>query len=163
MGVLWFVDGVFQGEEPLHAGLQRQAQPPEGLNTAGERICIGSVMTTDLLTAENGDTCEEALEALDEEEFHHFPVTDGSGVLVGVVSDRDLLRYPEKTVGDVMTTRVLTAVAETELQTAAQAMTEQRVHCLIVIDSEQIPQGILTSYDILTYLVNHPGYQLWSS
>lgn len=162
MSILWFVDGVFQGEEPPQK-LETQPQyDSDGMNTAGDRICISAVMTTNLLTAENGDSCEEALEALEEEDFHHLPVTDDRGVLVGVVSDRDLLRNLDKTVGQVMTTRVLTAIPETELQQAALAMTEQRIHSLVVIDEDHVPRGILTSYDILTYLVKHPRYELWS-
>ena len=40
-------------------------------------------------------------------------------------------------------------------------MTEEKIHCLVVIDEKTAPIGILTSYDVLSHLVNHPRYELW--
>lgn len=156
---MWFIDGVFHPDESDLP--PRDPGDPGDANPGSTRICLDRVMTRSLLTAEDKDTCEEALDALEEEDFHHLPVTCADGRLVGVVSDRDLLKKDGHTVGEVMTTRVLTASPETELQTAAQAMIEEKVHCLVAIDEWQAPIGLLTSYDILSYLVNHPRYELW--
>jgi acetoin utilization protein AcuB len=162
MSVSWFIDGQFHPGpaygEPLPPGLVRGKDRLH----EGEHITVGAIMTESPLTAEIGDTCDAALEALEEEEFHHLPVTSDDGVLVGLVSDRDLLRDIEAKVGEVMTSRVLVGDPETDLQVAAQALIEERFHSLVVIDESQRPVGILTSYDVLSFLVRHPAYELWS-
>ncbi|HXF37261.1 MAG TPA: DUF294 nucleotidyltransferase-like domain-containing protein [Actinomycetota bacterium] len=52
---------------------------------------VGEVMSSPLVTVPAEDTVEEVLLAMLEHGIHHLPVTDGSGVVVGVVSDTDLL------------------------------------------------------------------------
>ena len=164
MSIIWFMDGVkHEGAEPP-PGFQEQSPSkaipsPEG---SGNRFCVSALMTTALLTAEENDSCEEALIALEEEDFHHLPVTDGEGRLVGIVSDRDLLQNRAAKVGELMTKRVLTATLEADLQEVAQHLTEERVHCLVVVNEQLEPIGIVTSFDILTYLVKHPTFELWN-
>lgn len=158
-GIRWLKGGVFRSEPetsedpPGHSLLEHS--PP------AETVLVGHVMTASPLTAVAEDTCEAALEALEEEDFHHLPVTDAAGMLVGVVSDRDLLEQPALRVEQVMTRSVLTARPETELQEASKALIEERFHCLVVVDQNACPIGILTSYDILKFLVRHPAFPLW--
>lgn len=120
-------------------------------------------MTREPLVAERGDACSEALVALEEEDFHHLPVVDQEGILVGIVSDRDLISCEQGQVGKVMTQTVLVATEGTELAEVSRAMVGRRFHCVVVINLEGRPVGIVTSYDILRHLVRHPGYQLWAA
>lgn len=48
------------------------------------------LMTRDLLTIEQTDTVDRALEILSLHELRHVPVVDDEGRLVGMLSDRDL-------------------------------------------------------------------------
>ena len=157
-GTRWFKDGVFRPQPQTSEPAQKESRQAR---SDSDPVLVGGLMTPNPITAEVGDTCDAALEALEEEDFHHLPVTSQDGVLVGVVSDRDLLQNPELTVGLVMKCQVLTASPETELQDAAKALIHQRFHCLVVVDDQAHPVGILTSYDILSFLVRHPALPLW--
>jgi len=52
---------------------------------------IGEVMSSPVVTASDDATAEEVLLLMLEHGFHHVPVTDREGKIVGVVSDGDLL------------------------------------------------------------------------
>lgn len=105
----------------------------------------------------------QASASLEQVEFrgHHLPVVGEKGELVGMLSDRDLLSCQGSRVEEAMSPRVLTATLDTELRDACEAMVSRRFHSLVVIDSERRPAGILTSYDVLTYLAEHPATSLW--
>ena len=98
--------------------------------------------------------------------FRHMPVVDGEGMLVGVISQTDLLRAAASNceddtplveremrlgrilVGDVMNREPVTIDPETEVGTAARVMLRERINCLPVVDHGR-PVGILTSFDLL--------------
>ena len=90
----------------------------------------------------------------------HVLVVDDDQRLVGMVSDRDLLGRPG-VLSDFMTPRVLTASPDTSLQRASEALAKQRFHSLVVVNDKRRPVGLLTSCDLLNFLVGHPAMRLW--
>ncbi|HKZ75467.1 MAG TPA: putative nucleotidyltransferase substrate binding domain-containing protein, partial [Actinomycetota bacterium] len=54
-------------------------------------VCVKEVMSFPVVTASDDATAEEVLLLMLEHGFHHVPLTDGEGKIVGVVSDTDLL------------------------------------------------------------------------
>jgi CBS domain-containing protein len=97
--------------------------------------------------------------------FRHMPVTD-EGKLVGLVSQRDLLRIAgssllpnagEQTaalqrrfrVQDVMTRDVRTVGPDTPIAEAARLMHAEKLGCLPVVDTANVLRGILTEADFV--------------
>ncbi len=109
--------------------------------------------------------------------YRHIPVVDGSGRLVGIVSDRDLLRYaavngrippydddsPEARtpIATLMKTRVLTATPDTEIRQIARVLIEQHIGAMPIMDAAGRLRGIVTRSDILRALVTHAPLELW--
>lgn len=88
--------------------------------------------------------------------FRHFLVVDTSGRLVGVVSDRDILRVLARTsnwhdtsVSQFMSQDLITVTPEMKLSHAAGKMLSRRINCLPVVDESKNLCGILTSTDLL--------------
>jgi CBS domain-containing membrane protein len=121
---------------------------------------VRDLMSRAVLTATSSTPVAEALELLDETDFHHLPVVDQEQKLVGVVSDRDLLGQQGE-LKEFMESTVLTASPDTALEQAAQAMAKKRFHSLVVLDDKRRPLGMLTSSDLLAFLVSHPAMRLW--
>ena len=87
------------------------------------------------------------------------------GFLVGLLTDRDLLRgyrqdapaqtpLPSSTpVVELMQTGIVTATDDTELRDIAQAMVNDGVRCIPIVNGDKI-LGIITATDVLKCVVS---------
>ena len=53
---------------------------------------VADIMTKDVVTLTTDQTVADAISSLASHQFHHVVITDGNGNVVGIVSDRDILR-----------------------------------------------------------------------
>ena len=85
--------------------------------------------------------------------FHHLVAVRG-GEVVGVVSDRDLLKARPALfddvwrVEDVMTKGTLTATSDVPIQRVAAVMRGAGIHCLPIVEAGVLV-GIVTTTDLL--------------
>ncbi|MCA9778360.1 MAG: CBS domain-containing protein [Candidatus Eremiobacteraeota bacterium] len=121
---------------------------------------VKDLMTRQVVAVSSATPVSEALDLFEGQEFQHLPVVNEEQALIGLVSDRDLLGR-EGQLGEFMASKVLTASPDTSLEQAAQALAKQRFHSLVVIDESRRPIGMLTSSDLLEFLVSHPAMRLW--
>ncbi len=134
------------------------------------------IMTSPVISLPPSTDVKEALEFIRRRRFRHFPVVAGNGQLVGILSDRDLLRgtpHPEhtqptpaetpspRTVQDLMSTQVLTATLDTPIREIARVFVGERISCLPILNPDRDLLGILTTTDILRCLVNVTPLDLW--
>lgn len=105
--------------------------------------------------------------------FRHIPVVSAANLLAGILSDRDLLRFANVlergepaslpgTVRDIMTPKVLTATATTEIREIARVMAQEKIGAMPILDETNRPIGMLTVTDILRAVVNRAPLELWS-
>lgn len=94
----------------------------------------------------------EALLVMSEKRFGAVGVTDGSGALVGLITDGDLRRHLDGLMGhvasEVMTRAPLTIGSAALAAEALKIMNERRITVLFVVDGER-PVGILHVHDLL--------------
>ncbi|MBA2703505.1 MAG: CBS domain-containing protein [Blastocatellia bacterium] len=119
---------------------------------------VGQFMSTDLFTVQPTDLLDLAASVMDWRHIRHVPVENEEGKLVGLITHRNLLRLVsagnhEKsinvmTVREVMVPNPVTVPPSTPTLEAIKIMREQRIGCLLVVDSGQLV-GIVTSYDFL--------------
>jgi CBS domain-containing protein len=92
-----------------------------------------------------------------------LPVVDVEGLLVGVVSQTDLLRLSASSVqssawgavlvGDVMTRPAITIRGSASLTDAARLMTERNVDRLVVVDDDaETALGVISDSDLVRAL-----------
>lgn len=97
--------------------------------------------------------------------FRHLPVVSKESKLIGIISDRDVLRAPtpqDESVLLHMTSKVLTATPETPIRQIAEAMLQHRIGALPVVDGDHQVIGIITTTDILKAVVNRAPIELWA-
>ncbi len=127
------------------------------------------IMTRDPRTIPTSATIADAVDALETMHVRHVPVVDDRGILVGIVSDRDL--------GPLMKTFIIDAVVErmpyppdersvTEVMTAAPAalrddallteiidtLIEERIGAVPIVDDANHVIGIVSYVDLLKAL-----------
>jgi acetoin utilization protein AcuB len=105
-------------------------------------------MTRDPVTITLETTVEQALEIINQRQFRHFPVMDDTETLVGIVSEKDLLRADGKApVKEIMTTEIVTVTEYTALEEAARIMADQKISSLPVMRNRRLV-GIITETDL---------------
>lgn len=105
-------------------------------------------MTTEPLTIGDQTTVQQALDTIKEHRLRHLPVLDEQDRLVGIVSEKDLLRSkPDKRVEEIMTRDVVTVSEYTALEEAARIMADHTISSLPVMRNGKLV-GIITETDL---------------
>jgi acetoin utilization protein AcuB len=136
---------------------------------------IESIMTTRVITVGMDDKLETIQALFEHYRFHHILVLGENDVLVGVVSDRDLLkalspfistlversqdlRTLKKPVHQIMTRKPFSASKDLAIEEAAVLMLNKKISCLPIVRPDLTVEGIVTDKDILKWLVKQMNY-----
>ncbi|MBW2269672.1 MAG: CBS domain-containing protein [Deltaproteobacteria bacterium] len=131
---------------------------------------VRDIMPETVVTISEGDRLSTVEDIMTLGHVRHMPVTHG-GKLVGVVSERDLLRASLSCltrdradahraflhgveIGKVMTAPPVVIGPEASVEEAAQVMAENRIGCLPVVDGEEL-LGLITENDVLRYFAGY--------
>lgn len=117
-----------------------------------------SGMIMDPLTLPDTATLKDAHRIMSEHKIGGIPIVNGSGVLVGILTNRDLRfeKYLSRKVTEVMTReKLITAPEGTDLKQAESILQEYKIEKLPVIDNEGKLKGLITYKDILK-IKDHP-------
>src|SRR5918994_1300781 len=110
-----------------------------------------SGMIVELVTLAPGNTVAEALELMERYRISGVPITDDEGVLVGILTNRDL-RFESNThqpVSALMTSRgLVTAPVGTTLDQANEILHQNKIEKLPVVDADDRLKGLITVKDI---------------
>lgn len=121
---------------------------------------LGEVMRRGVTTVRPSDSLRLAGQIMAWAEVKHLPVVE-HGRLIGVLSERDLLRHrdaPKGTdVAAAMTQPARTASVDEDVQEATRRIVEERIGCLPVVEGDKM-LGIVTRGDLLALsLQSVPG------
>lgn len=127
------------------------------------------VMTDRLITIEASDFLKNAYKIMREKEIRHLPVKGANGKIVGIISDRDLKLAMSKMtdleedvyyqfeadekVEDYMSKPVKSVLGTDPIENVAKRMLAEKVSAYLVLDREHHVSGIVTTDDLLAYLV----------
>ncbi len=110
----------------------------------------------DVVTASAGDSVLQVVRVLVEHNIGGVVVVDRGGEVVGVLTERDVLRLTatnpgmlqDLEVGQVMTRNVIKLAADDDLAHVMEVMTENRIRHLPVIEDGKLA-GIVTIGDVV--------------
>ena len=122
-------------------------------------------MTRNLVLCSPELPVNDAFDVMKKERIRRMPVVDKNGKLIGIVSDKDLLRVspsPATTLSayeipyllskvkasDVMTRKVITVSEDTPIEDAARIMVDNKIGGLPVVNGDAVVVGIITETDI---------------
>ena len=113
---------------------------------------IDKLKRVKLQTIEPETTVHDASRKLVQFNIGALPVCDAEGCLIGIITERDILRATAKEgsgaltlkVAAVMTRQVITCVDEEEVASAMEVMTERRIRHLAVLREGRLVNIIST-------------------
>jgi len=136
---------------------------------------VSERMATDLITVGPDILIGEARKTMLENSIRHLPVIDDKGLLVGMVTDRDMrdampstlkkkvdyeetlttiLQYP---ISDIMTRDLVTIYAYYTIQDTLLVIQKKKVGALPVVDEDGYLKGMLSTRDLLSAFVEVMG------
>jgi len=119
------------------------------------------------VTVSPGDTISETIQKLVEHDCGSFPVCNDKGGLVGIITERDIVRkcFSSGTdcsrykVQDVMSRKVAVGQADDELDYAINVMRTERIRHLPVVDGMKVI-GMISMRDLLGYKLEETATQV---
>ena len=123
-------------------------------------VTVGEIMTEKLESINMLNTAQEAAAKMADKNVGSLVVLDDSGKALGIMTERDLARRvctTDKssnsiTVGQIMSSPVITVRLDYSLEEAADVMIERKVRHILVLDENNEPTGIITPTDLAAYI-----------
>lgn len=106
------------------------------------------IMTTDVITIDENTPIDTAARIMFENAVSGVPVVNADNSLVGVVTEFDVIAKAGDKVSDIMSTSVVTVGEETEPETIARMLIEQRIRRIPVVKEGQVV-GIISRSDLV--------------
>ncbi len=117
---------------------------------------VADVMTGKVITLSPHHSFNDAANLMNDRYFRHCVVVDNRSMVVGVISDRDILRAlarnpnsRSKSLNQIMTQNPITVKRDTPIIDAVAKILAKRINCLPVVDDDGRVCGIVTSTDLL--------------
>lgn len=117
---------------------------------------VADVMTTKVVTLSPHHSFSDAANLMNDRYFRHCVVVDTHGQIVGVISDRDILRAlarnpnsRTKSLDQIMTHNPVTVRRNTHIADAVGKIISKRINCLPVVEEDGSVCGLVTSTDLL--------------
>ncbi|MFN3197408.1 MAG: CBS domain-containing protein [Bradymonadia bacterium] len=134
---------------------------------------IGEIMSTDVVTVEADTPLVEVQRVLEEHGFHHLLVTS-YGRLVGVISDRDVIKAVspfldtlaekprdldtlKRPAHQIMTRAAISVDERCSVQRAAEVLLSEDISSLVVLGKDGKVAGIATWRDLMRVLASAEG------
>ena len=141
-------------------GIQRRGNDEAAATTDSGMIVgpteVADVMTSKVVTLSPHHNFNEAANLMNDRFFRHCVVVDTHGKIVGVISDRDILRAlarnpnsRTKSLDQIMTHNPVTVRRNTSITDAVGKIISKRINCLPVVEQDGSVCGIVTSTDLL--------------
>lgn len=128
---------------------------------------IDNIMSTELITVHPSSSLYHARELMNEKGIRHLPVVNDAGLLVGLLTQSDVLAASDSIlkdrdsqletaffpVEDAMVTELDTVPSDASLRLAAMYLERHKIGCLPVVDDGQLV-GIVTDTDFVGVAIN---------
>ena len=142
---------------------------------------VEDIMTGQVVCLKEQDNLAKAMKVMQKGEFRHVPVVGEDNRLLGIISDRDILRHLpmrrtqrrieekkfrsrlfdvdredsslELHLGRVMSRHVFHVLPSCSFYEAVKMLDEMKISCLPVVDEEQRLHGIITVTDVMRGLL----------
>lgn len=137
---------------------------------SGERpqVTATMVMSTSIISAEFDASLQQGWQLMQQHDVHHLVLLNRKGALMGMISDKDILKATsgvgaldldgrqanDVMLGELISRKLLTVSPDAGLLDIAHAMLEQKVSALPVVTAQDELQGIITRTDLLQAMVS---------
>ena len=136
-------------------------------------MLVQDYMTSPAITIAVSALWKDASLTMRQHSIRHLPVVNLDGRLVGIISERDILKttpapateamweltylLERYQVGDMMSKTVITVTPQSTIQEAGRLMVEHKIGALPVVDETGNVVGMISEIDLLNLLLDMVG------
>lgn len=106
------------------------------------------IMTRDVISIQDEATVEEAARLLARNRISGVPVVNAGGLLLGLVTEHDLIAKQGRSVSEIMSKGVITVSPDTEVEQVQHLLTNQRIRRVPVVEDGKVV-GIVSRSDLV--------------
>lgn len=135
----------------------------------GDKVSfIYEILSSPVFTLSAEETLSSVKTIFARKKFRHIPIVNSEDTLLGIISERDILRalaediHSDTNIKELMNMRVLTTISDATIRESAKVMINERIGCLPVLSSNQKLIGIITRSDILRLIINRPRINIFA-
>lgn len=132
---------------------------------------VASIMSSQVVSLDRYASFSELRKLLENNDIHHIPIVEDKK-LIGILSSTDVLRNSFGTfkvgqdetldklldrnlsLNSIMNRQVITVNPDTSINEAAEVLLYSNFNCLPVVDNGGMLVGIITTKDVVGYLLN---------
>jgi CBS domain-containing protein len=122
-------------------------------------VKVREIMTTGVVTVTADTPVPVVASLLRENRISGVPVVDAGGMVVGLVSEYDLLARSGRTAGEVMTPSVITVSEDTDVEDVRHLLVERRIRRVPVTSGQRLA-GIVSRGDVVALLTTEWACQV---
>ncbi len=112
------------------------------------------VMTTRVITVTEKQTRQQAARLLSQHRISGLPVVNDANVVVGVVTEYDIISKEGQQIGEIMTRGVISVTPDTDLEEVSHLLVHERIRRLPVLDQGRLV-GIISRADLVREIAMH--------
>jgi CBS-domain-containing membrane protein len=109
---------------------------------------VVDVMTTNVITITAQQTKQQAARLLAQHRISGLPVVNDEQLVVGVVTEYDVISKQGQTVGEIMSRGVISVTPDTDLDEVSHLLVHERIRRLPVLDQGKLV-GIVSRADLV--------------
>ena len=106
------------------------------------------IMTRDVMCILDSAIVEDAARLLARHRISGLPVVNEDGMLVGLVTEHDLIAKSGRLVSDIMSRSVISVTADTEVEEVQHLLTNQRIRRVPIVQDGKVV-GVVSRSDLV--------------
>lgn len=124
-----------------------------------KRLHAKDVMSSPVKLILQNAPAVEAKELMAKYGFRHLPVVNAENIIVGMISDRELIGETEnKTCAEIMTQNVIVCEEHASINEIAITLLKERINALPILNHKHEMVGIITHSDILKFVIETTAF-----
>jgi IMP dehydrogenase len=121
-------------------------------------VPVTEIMTRTAVTSRADSTVDSLIALMTQHHVGCIPIVDELGRPTGIVTKLDLIECrdePRTTAREIMMPHAMTVTAEDTVARAASLMSSEQIHHLLVVDSNHVLIGVISTFDVTRWIARH--------
>lgn len=142
-----------------HSKMDAYQQHSKTFQQQKKREHAKDIMTSPIKMIRGSAPASEAKNILEKFGFRHLPVVNDFNVIIGMISDRELLGPVDKKLcHEIMIQKIIVSDELTSINEIAITLLNEKINALPIINRQHEVTGIITLTDILDYVIKSTAF-----